>query len=180
MNKSPSYEICIALFNETGMYDNIREHSELVAKVAIAIAENLKDGCSVDINAVRAGALLHDITKTRAIKTGEHHDVTGGEFVRGLGYDDIAEIVAEHVELKSFDPDGPLLEKEIVHYADKRVKHSTIVSLRSRIDDIADRYGKSDEHRYMIMKKLPFNEMLEKKIRRCMKRDMEEVIGELS
>ena len=180
MMKYPSYENCTALFDETGMYDNIREHSELVAKVAVAIAANLKDDCRIDIDAVRAGALLHDITKTRAIKTGEHHDITGGEFVRGLGYDDIAEIVAEHVELKSFNPDGPLLEKEIVHYADKRVKHSTIVSLRSRIDDIADRYGKSDEHRILIMEKLPFNEMLEKKIRRSMKRDIEEVIGEIS
>ncbi len=179
MIKSPTYEDCLTLFSETGMLDNIREHSELVAKIAVAIAENLRDDCKVDVNAVRAGALLHDITKTRAITSGEHHDITGGEFVRRLGYDEIAEIVAEHVQLSSFDPEGPLLEKEIVHYADKRVTHSTIVSLKSRIEDLMVRYGKSDEHRAHIKSKLPFNEMLEEKIRRSMVRGIEDVIAEI-
>ena len=179
MEKIPTYEECRRLFDETGMLDNIREHSIMVARVSCAIAENLAAGCPINIDLVRAGALLHDITKTRALSTGEHHAETGGDLLREMGLPRIAEIVAEHVELASFDPDGPLLEKEIVHYADKRVKHTEIVTLHDRIDDLLVRYGKTDAHRQHIMNKIPFNLMIENKIQKYLIRDIDDIIAEI-
>ncbi len=38
---------------------------------------------------------------------------------------------------------GPVTEAVLVHYADKRVKHTTIVSLAERFQDLKERYGKS-------------------------------------
>jgi putative nucleotidyltransferase with HDIG domain len=175
----PTYDQCIALFDETKMRENIRAHSMRVADVACAIAANLKDESRLDIDLVRAGALLHDITKTRALESGEHHDISGGEFLRQRGCFATAEIVAEHVRLTAYNPDGPLLPKEIVHYADKRVLHDRIVTLRERIDDLMIRYGKSDEHRNFIRQKLPDTLALEQKIRRYLSRDLDEIIAEI-
>ncbi|HEY1405367.1 MAG TPA: HDIG domain-containing protein, partial [Spirochaetota bacterium] len=67
------------------MLGNIRAHSERVAQVAVAIVDNLREDCHINRELVCAGALLHDITKTRALQTGEHHDHTGGDFIRSMG-----------------------------------------------------------------------------------------------
>jgi uncharacterized protein len=179
MEKILTYDECLQLFDATGMLDNIREHSIMVARVSCAIAENLSAECLINIDLVRAGALLHDITKTRALSTGEHHAQTGGDFLREMGLPRTSEIVAEHVDLASFNPDGPLLEKEIVHYADKRVKHTSIVTLYDRIDDLLIRYGKTDAHRKRILEKIPFNLMIENKIRKYLTRDIEDIIAEI-
>ena len=159
------------------MLENIRDHSILVMKVARAIAEKVRPGIAIDTDLVVAGALLHDITKTRALVSHEHHDRTGEALLRSLGMFSVGRIVGEHVEIADFDADAPLCESEIVHYADKRVKHSTVVPLRERIDDLIARYGTSDEHKALILEKLPFNEALERKIRRSIDGDLEEVIA---
>jgi hypothetical protein len=39
-------------------------------------------------------------------------------------------------------PDGLIREAPVVHYADKRVKHTEIVSLRERFRDLKERYGR--------------------------------------
>jgi hypothetical protein len=40
--------------------------------------------------------------------------------------------------------DGAYSEKEIVYYADKRVLHTSVVTLAERMHDIIDRYGRND------------------------------------
>ena len=46
---------------------------------------------------VMAGALLHDITKTKSIQTRENHALTGQELLENLGYARIGKIVGCHV-----------------------------------------------------------------------------------
>ena len=46
-----------------------------------------------------AAALLHDITKTISFETKEHHDESGGELLRELGFASVGEIVKQHVIL---------------------------------------------------------------------------------
>ena len=50
--------------------------------------------------------------------------------------DEIADIVGEHVTLKSYDPVGFITEQEIVYYADKRVNHAAVVSLEERLGEV--------------------------------------------
>jgi uncharacterized protein len=51
--------------------------------------------------------------------------------------------VRQHVVLDPQPPEGPIGEAAVVHYADKRVKHTAIVSLRERFQDLKERYGKT-------------------------------------
>ena len=161
----PSIEQCHELM-KGHMLPNIYEHSVQVMRVAEAIVSNLKKGIDVNVQLILAASLLHDISKTESIKTKEPHDLSGGRFMRELGFCSVADIVEEHVILKNFDPSESLLEKEIVYYADKRVMHEKIVSVTERMDDIIERYGKTPEIIELIKKNTGLIFEVEKKINR--------------
>ena len=131
---------------QTGMLENIMTHSLQVCRVATWIGEQLnRQGAAINIDLVKAGALLHDITKTRSIQTGEIHSATGAEYLVGLGYPEVSDIVRQHVKLDLYLDGGQLSEAEIVNYSDKRVLHDRIVSLNERMDYILERYGRALE-----------------------------------
>ena len=122
-DRIPSLAECHSLMAEQAMLPNIAEHSRQVMRVSMTIADHLGNPSAVNRSAVMAAALLHDITKTRSLKTRERHDLSGGALLRELGFPRIAEIIEQHVYLTSFDRAGCLEEREIVFYADKRVMH---------------------------------------------------------
>jgi len=129
--------------DEYGMLDNIRAHSVVVAKVARLIAQGLgKAHIDISVEATTAAALLHDIGKTASLQTGEDHSEIGRQICLENHLGTIAPIVAEHVRLKDYSPNGDYSEKEIVYYADKRVKHDQVVSLNERLDYILERYSR--------------------------------------
>ncbi|HSV95836.1 MAG TPA: HD domain-containing protein [Spirochaetota bacterium] len=176
-DRVPSEAECRLLIAEHGMLPNIVEHSEQVMRVAASIADDLKDGTTVDRDLVIASALLHDIAKTRSLETRERHDESGGALMRALGMSRVAEIVEQHVFLKDFDPDGPLLEKEIVYYADKRVMHDVVVTLDERVADLVGRYGTTPERVTLIRKNLEYARAVEDKIARFMRTGTRVVFG---
>jgi len=141
--RNPSKEECYKLMYLSGMLPNIVAHSLRVCRVATFLVDQLaENGIKCDRELVQAAAILHDITKTRSLKTGENHAKTGAEFVKTLGYPDVAYIIDHHVIL---DEDRVLdkpAEVEIVNYADKRVLHDQVVSLQERMEDIITRYAK--------------------------------------
>lgn len=145
----PSPEICLILLKEYGTYPNIIAHCEQVARVALFLAEALsKQGLTLNIPLVRAGALLHDIAKAYSIEHPEvNHAGKGAEWLIKLGYPEVAKIVRYHVDLPG---ELKIDEKAIVNYADKRVKHNTIVSLEERFKDLLARYGKTEAKRMRI------------------------------
>lgn len=123
----------------------------MVARVAKTLVDGLvrsNTAHSPDSNEVIAGALLHDIAKTRCLQNNGHHAKDGQFICNELGYPHIGEIVLEHVMLKDFNKHlyikGEFGAKELVYYADKRVRHDQIVSLQERLDYILERYGKGD------------------------------------
>lgn len=178
--KIPGEKKCYELMEQFEMLPNIKAHSILVKNVSMAIASNLKKSAEINSDAVLAGALLHDITKTRAVKYNEYaHDKTGGTLVRDLGYDLIAEIIESHVVLDNFDEAGNIEEREIVHYADKRVMHDKIVTIEERFDDLNIRYGIPRNVSHIIEKNKKFALLLEKKISRFMKIPIDEVLKNL-
>ncbi|MBN2039496.1 MAG: HDIG domain-containing protein [Spirochaetes bacterium] len=158
------------------MLPNIVKHSEQVMNVALIIFNNLKPGINLNKNLILSGSLLHDIKKTESLTSREPHDIIGAEFVKNLGYIELAEIIEEHVILKNFIPEGPLLEKEIVFYADKRVMHDEIVSVEKRIDDILIRYGKTKRRRIEILKNKKIILEVEKKVIFNLKNDIGEIL----
>ncbi len=160
----PCRATCLALMEQYGMLDNIRRHSLLVARVAETLVHHLDVPASephdeaVTIKLVRAGALLHDIAKTRCLDGSCRHAEEGQLICEEHGYPEIGRIVGEHVILSSFTPEryrnGIFPAREIVYYADKRVRHDRIVSLQDRLDYIIERYS---DHNPLIEQRIKDN-----------------------
>ena len=140
----PTVETCYRLICKMKMLEHIVVHSLQVCRVATFLADALrKGGTTLNVDLVRAAALLHDITKTRSFETGEVHSESGCEYLSQQGYPEVGDIVRQHVKLDAyFAADNPT-EAEIVNYADKRVLHDKIVSLNQRMHYILIRYGSS-------------------------------------
>jgi putative nucleotidyltransferase with HDIG domain len=178
-DRIPSREECDKLMVQHSMRPNIVEHSIQVMHVSLAITDNLKNGAAVNRDLVIAAALLHDITKTRSLKTNERHDISGGEFLREMGFTSIAEIVEQHVVFQNFNPQGRLEEREIVYYADKRVNHDKIVTIEERVHYLLKRYGITEEIRGLILQNKNLVLAVERKIASFMKIDINRTLEEI-
>jgi uncharacterized protein len=142
----PSIETCFRLMDTYEMLKNIRAHSVMVAKVARVIVKGLKDaGLDISVKKTIAGSLLHDIGKTSSLNSGEDHAEIGRQICLQNNFEEIADIVGEHIRLKNYNLNGRYSEKEIVFYADKRVNHDKIVSLEERLGYLIERYGGNRE-----------------------------------
>jgi len=139
----PNREECLRLMGEYGMLENIISHSLKVAKVALFLSVELnKKGQKIDLGLVEAASLLHDLTKTQCLKSKEDHARTGCQLLKKMGYERVGEIVARHIWLGEESNPSCVCEEEIVNYADKRVMHDRVVSLKDRFRDLKERYGK--------------------------------------
>ena len=148
----PTIKTCFSLMEEYERLPHIREHSIVVAKVAeILSKEAQRNGAPLNVELTVAGALLHDIAKTQCLgdKDGSHARM-GREICLSHGYVRVADIVAEHVVLKN-KGNGPVTEKEIVYYSDKRVNHDQIVSLEERLTYIKETYAANNRARQELI-----------------------------
>jgi uncharacterized protein len=140
--KVPSPDECYSLLETYSVPEHIIQHSEMVCRVAVFLAEHLNEqGEDLNIPEIRAAALLHDLTKMEGLAEGRDHAKSGNEVLAKLGFKRIGEIVAEHIRLKEKTGSKGLSEEEILNYSDKRVMHTTIVSLADRFADLKERYG---------------------------------------
>lgn len=151
----PEVAQCLALMEQYAMLDNIRLHSFIVARVAETIVKEMalpagNGAVPPDLDLVLAGALLHDIAKTPCLDGSCRHAEAGQAICIEHGYPEVGEIVHDHVILSSFTPEtyrqGHFPAREIVYYADKRVRHDEIVSLEQRLDYIVDRYADGSDY----------------------------------
>jgi len=174
VSKYPTEDECFTIISQYDMLPNIIDHSVQVKNVSLAIYVNLKEKDLISRELLVAASLLHDIAKTRSIQNREmRHDLIGGEMLRNMGFNEIADIVENHVVFTGYLPEGPLTEKEIIYYADKRVMHDKVVNVHTRVDDLVERYGINDRIRELIIKNKEFVLDLEAKITRNMITDME-------
>ena len=140
----PKPEDCFLLLKKFEVPEHIVEHSRRVCNVASYLGRLLnRRGEGLDLPRVEAASLLHDIAKLKTRDRGEGHAQAGARLLLELGFPEVAEIVRQHVFLDpGADPDR-ISDAEVVHYADKRVKHTSVVSLRERFRDLKERYGKT-------------------------------------
>ena len=142
----PSIKKCYCFMDKYHMLAHIKAHSVVVARVARMIARGLQEvNPDISVSITTVGALLHDIGKTPSLNSGRDHAKIGEQICIENGFDEIAPIVAEHVMLKTYRLNGDDSEKEVVFYADKRVNHDRIVTLKEREDYILKRYGRDQE-----------------------------------
>ena len=162
---TPSDEECNLLFRQTGMLDHIVDHSRQVCRVATFLTDQLrKKDLLLNRKLVIAGALLHDITKTRSFDTGEDHTRTGEKLLVDRGYREVGKIVGQHVTLNTYFLSDIPDEAEIVNYADKRVLHDRIVSMDKRMEYILKRYCRNPDHRHQLQRLWEVSREMEKRI----------------
>ena len=138
----PSRSECEELMGRYHMLENIVRHSLVVCRVGVYLSGKLSPTSGgLDLEEVEAAALLHDITKTRSFRTGENHAASGARLLKELGYPRIGEIVEQHIQLRTRGQPRRISSEEMVNYADKRVRHEEIVSLKERFIDLLERYG---------------------------------------
>lgn len=159
---------CFMLWRKYSMLENIRRHSLLVAEIAQNLAQMARAaGIIVNVQAVRASALLHDIAKTWSIKHDCSHAAVGASWVvmdtRNYA---VAQGVLLHVHWPWPLPQGPDICQLplFVFYADKRVRHDGCVTLDERFEDLLVRYGKSEAAKCGIREAWQQSKMLEKAI----------------
>ena len=156
----PSEAQCRAWWDEFDMFDHIKEHSLQVAHIATTIAELAVRAKTPEparifperfIATVRTSALLHDLGKTYCIRHGGNHSQLGGAWVQELtGNPTIAQGVTHHVFWPgALDPERFFIPLAVM-YSDKRVRHTEIVSLDERAQDLYQRYGRTEAKRAMI------------------------------
>ncbi|MBM4332541.1 MAG: HDIG domain-containing protein [Deltaproteobacteria bacterium] len=140
----PTPSECFNLLQAHNVPEHIVQHSRVVHRVALYLCQNLnQQGERLDPAQVEAGSLLHDIAKMDGLQTMENHSQAGALLLSRLGYPEIAEIVRQHVILDDGALQVQINEAAVVHYADKRVKHTSVVSLAERFRDLKERYGKN-------------------------------------
>jgi uncharacterized protein len=144
----PSKIECLEMLLRMDSLEHIVAHSVRVCRVALLLVDYFNQNeLELDRELVRAGALLHDIAKTRSIETGERHSETGGRWMVDAGYPEVGEIVRQHVKLDHYFDSRRVSEAEIVNYADKRVLHDRVVPMDQRMAYILERYGRDTKRR---------------------------------
>ncbi len=148
---------------------HILAHMKKVSALSLFIGNRLRGlGIAVDLILLRQGALLHDFVKLVDFTTLDlkyfhqnysHEDVVfwtnlmkmypdqghcqaGYEILMEEGEPVLANIVKKHCfkALISSEDSPETWEEKIVYYADKRVRHDEIVSVKERLEDGRKRY----------------------------------------
>jgi len=153
------------LYKEYQTPEHVVAHCKKVAYVASQIAEEyMKKGIPVDCESLNSACLLHDLLriidfnaggkyaemqkKLYAAYPGMDHSMAAYTLLSEMGEPIIAEIIKKHafdgIMIKENHPFT--LEEKIMTYADKRVLHENIVSLKERFEDGKKRYNPNNEN----------------------------------
>ena len=154
---------------------NVRRHCRMVTHVAMTVAEAyMRKGEIINTNLLYVSGMLHDMARVcdfnhfdradrepvsdeqwqkmlriREAHAGKRHAFIAHEQLMARGYAETAELIRLHeADLLGLEPRSYLtLESQILYYADKRVKHDTIVDLAERFRDGRERYGANDDEK---------------------------------
>ena len=147
----PTEQECYDLLGKQSMKEDLLKHTEKLFEVSLVLAEKLLSaGVQVNKELVIAGALLQDIGYT-VEDDGFNHAKRGSVFLRKLGYDDVADVVACHVYDKEMTP--TTIEQKILVAADSLVKKCEVVGLESRFEGSKLKETKPD----FFAEKIEFN-----------------------
>jgi uncharacterized protein len=147
--KLPSREQAVSFLLENGCSSSVIRHCNAVAELAVELAQILRrKGLDVNVRLVEAGALLHDVGRSRTHTV--NHVIAGVEIARSAGLSpSLVSIIKKHVgggitaeeaEKLRWPKDNymPLtLEEKIVCYADKLVEGSSRVTIQVTIDQLS-------------------------------------------
>jgi len=159
----PTRKECLAIIREYHVPLHILKHSLGAAKLAVFLAQRLKEkGVAVDVNLVDRACLLHDIVRICDFKESDYsrfkHPVTEQDKAKWkqlrtrykeIPHEDVAyellkekyPVLAQTVKKHRYtalldENERPnTWEEKLVYYADKRVMHDRIVPLKERLQE---------------------------------------------
>lgn len=156
---TPNEEECSAILRKYSVPEKIVSHGEAVAATAVNIAQTLnRKGKNLNINKIRAAALLHDIVRQE-----KNHAEAAGKIMRSLGYREIGDIIEVHMDI-SVNEKEEITEKEIVYLADKLNIDSESSSLKERFNKAFKKYCHDTEIIKRIEQRLKNSEKIAEKI----------------
>lgn len=143
MTNIPDEETCVKLLEKVGCSENVISHCQAVSILAVKIAKK----AHADIELVRAGALLHDIGRSKS--HGIDHAVKGAKIAQNLGLPtSIIRIIQCHIgaglspddavrfHLTKKDYRPQTLEEKIVCHADSLIGNSTRRTIEEKIEKV--------------------------------------------
>ena len=158
----PSEEECYAILKRSNTPERVINHCKQVADLSCAICSSLiKSGCPMNLELIRAAALLHDLAKGKP-----NHAQVGASLL--VNYPEIAKIVVEHTDI-CLNIDHPLAEKEIVYLADKLVIGDRITSLQDRFSGPLEQHKDDQEVTRKIKQRFSNAESIQSKIEQIIK-----------
>lgn len=171
---APNPSECEALLDIFQTPAKVRKHSQKVKDVVMTISKQITDqGVKIDVAALAAAALLHDIVKTE-----KNHPEKGALILKNLGYDKIANIILTHMDIDidlkvnakittEIESNQPIKEREILYLADKLVKDDQFVQLSIRKAATQEKFKQQPEALAKINKRYQDAEMIIKKNRKA-------------
>lgn len=125
---TPSYRECEHLLaHHFAVSDPVAEHCRMVARVAVTLAVHLnRAGVPMDREQLQSAGLLHDCCRQYP-----DHAAFAGRALQELGFGEIAELVATHMNIVPSESSDPS-PHEVLYLADKLVAGPHVVSLGER------------------------------------------------
>lgn len=118
---------CEGLLDGYQVPDHIKRHCRAVADQADHLAAQLPDA-DIHPGQLRAAALLHDIARLEP-----EHPKAGAAILDGLGYHDLADMVAVHHDLAGRETDK-VSDAILLYYADKLILEDRKITLQQRFE----------------------------------------------
>ena len=120
-------EICEQLLDAANTPEQVKRHCRAVTEKATRMARNLMDsGIEIDVEKLRAAAMLHDIARTET-----NHAAVGAAWMKSLGYPEIADIISGHHDL-DVEQEAEITETTVLYLADKLIQEDREVTLEQR------------------------------------------------
>jgi len=165
----PTERQCMDYFKQYKVPDNIFQHCLNVRKVAVFLANKVKEaGININVELVDRLALLHDLFKLVAIKSLEpnkfhNHDFSEEElemrkqlqekypnmYEGDVAYDifknEFPELALALKNVSIPRNEGKTWEETIVHYADYRIFQNKVVSMSERLEYLQENYNTKPE-----------------------------------
>lgn len=148
----PSREEALRMLEEAGCPPEVIEHCKDVASLALDIARAcLRNGADVDLRLVEAGALIHDIGRSRTHSIA--HVFLGAEMAERMGLDGrlvriilshscgVSPGLAEEMGWPREACEPKTLEEKIIAYADKLVERGRVLAFEKALSKLIEELG---------------------------------------
>ncbi len=150
--KCPTKEECLKILDEYGTPEHVKGHCRAVALTAVTVGRALREkGYDLNIELIEAAGLLHDIARAES-----RHWEKGAEVILSMGYEEVSDIIREHMTYEPFSDLDHVNETDMVCLGDRLVMEDEYVGLDRRIDYViakAERKGHPEVKPHILEKK---------------------------